>query len=129
MADPIQAMLAAGLVPTDDLPPSSRYKNVGTATYGAEPDAVSYYRRRLVPEPDRHPLQREVQVREGDRRDTLAHTHLLDAFLWWRLADANRVLDPRDLEEPPGRWLRVTGPPALPGQAGGEPGGLEADDA
>lgn len=128
MADPIQAMLAAGVVPTDGLPATSRYRDVGTATYGVESDAITYYRRRLVPAPERHPLLREIQVREGDRRDTMAHAHLLDAFLWWRLADANDVLDPCDLEAPPGRWLRVTGPPGLlTGTT--ESDGTEADDA
>jgi hypothetical protein len=129
MSDPIQAMLAAGLVPTDDLPATSRYRDVGTATYGSETDAITYFRRRLVPDPDRHPLLLEVQVREGDRRDTLAHSHLLDAFLWWRLADANGVLDPTALETPPGRWLRITGPPGAPGQAAAEGVGREVDDA
>ena len=130
MTDPIQAMLAAGLVPTEGLPATSRYRDVGTATHGTGPDAVTYYRRRLVPPPEGHPLLREVQVREGDRRDTLAHAHLFDAYLWWRLADANGVLDPHDLETPPGRWLRIAGPPTAPGQSAGTTGaGTEAHDA
>jgi hypothetical protein len=108
MVDPIQAMLAAGVVPTDSLPATSRYRDVGTAAYGAEPDAIAYFRRRLVPLPERFQLLSYVQVREGDRRDLLAHQQLGDAALWWRLADAQGVLDPADLEQPPGRWVRVT---------------------
>jgi hypothetical protein len=113
MADPIQAMLAAGVVPTEGLPGTSRYRDVGTTTYGEQPDAVTYFRRRLVPAPDRHRLLHHVQVREGDRRDLLAHAHLGDAALWWRLADAQGVLDPADLERPPGRWVRITLPAEL----------------
>jgi hypothetical protein len=108
MVDPIQAMLAAGVVPTESLPGTSRYRDVGTATYGEQPDAITYFRRRLVPPPERHPLLHYVQVREGDRRDLLAHAQLGDAALWWRLADAQGVLDPADLEQPPGRWVRIT---------------------
>lgn len=108
MADPIQEMLAAGVIPTDALPGTSRYREVGTASYGEAPDAIAYYRRRLVPPPERHHLQHYVQVREGDRRDLLAHAQLGDAALWWRLADAQGVLDPADLERPAGRWVRVT---------------------
>ncbi len=108
MADPIQELLAAGVLPTDSLPGTSRYRDVGIATYGEQPDAVAYYRRRLVPPPERHRLLRHVQVREGDRRDLLAHAQLGDAALWWRLADAQGVLDPTELEQPAGRWVRVT---------------------
>lgn len=108
MIDPIQAMLAAGVVPTESLPGSSRYRDVGTATYGEEPDEVRHFRRRLVPPPEQHRLLHHVQVREGDRRDLLAHAHLGDAALWWRLADAQGVLDPVELERPPGRWIRIT---------------------
>ncbi len=51
-----------------------------------------------------------MQVREGDRRDLLAHAQLGDAALWWRMADAQGVLDPAELDRPAGRWLRVTLP-------------------
>jgi hypothetical protein len=52
---------------------------------------------------------------EGDRRDLLAAHHAGDAELWWRLADANSVVDPRDLTQPVGRRLRVTLPEGVPG--------------
>ncbi len=39
---------------------------------------------------------------EGDRRDLLAAAHLADAELWWRLADANGVIDPAGLTDPGG---------------------------
>jgi hypothetical protein len=52
---------------------------------------------------------------EGDRRDLLGARHLGDAELWWRLADANGVLDPRTLADPVGRVVRVTLPEGVPG--------------
>lgn len=108
MMDPVQAMLAAGVIPTDGLPPTSRYVSVGTATRGIDPNTLVYYRRRLVPAAERHPLLRHLRLTEGDRRDLIAHVQLGDAALWWRLADAADVLDPRDIEGPPGRWIRIT---------------------
>jgi hypothetical protein len=45
----------------------------------------------------------------------LGARHLGDAELWWRLADANGVVDPRDLTEPVGRRLRITLPEGVPG--------------
>ncbi len=132
MADPIQAMLAAGVVPTDGLPATSRYRDVGTATYGDESDAITYFRRRLVPAPERHPSAALVQVREGDRRDTLAHAQLATRIFGggWRTPTACSTRC--DLEGPPGRWMRVTGPPRSDcRQAEPEPrgDGTEADDA
>ncbi len=50
----------------------------------------------------------EVRIAEGDRRDNLAARHLGDAELWWRLADGNGAVDPRELTGPPGRRLRIT---------------------
>jgi hypothetical protein len=55
---------------------------------------------------------------EGDRRDMLASRHLGDAELWWRLADANGTVDPRDLASPVGRRQRVTLPEDVPGAGG-----------
>lgn len=126
MVDPIQAMLAAGVVPTESLPGSSRYKDVGTATYGVQPDAIRYFRRRLVPPPEQHRLLHYVQVREGDRRDLLAHAQLGDPALWWQLADAQGVLDPSELERPPGRWVRVTMAADARPQAAGDGAGDDA---
>lgn len=127
MMDPIQAMFAAGAIPTESLPATSRYRDVGTAEHGEPANAVAYFRRRFVPPPERHSLLHFVQVREGDRRDLLSHAHLGDAALWWQLADANGVLEPRDLERPAGRWIRVTLPhePRPQGRSSAEGG----DDA
>ncbi|MFC0111328.1 hypothetical protein [Kibdelosporangium aridum] len=47
-------------------------------------------------------------MREGDRADVLANRYIGDPEQWWRIADANPVLDPRDLTSTPGRRLRIT---------------------
>ena len=128
MPDPIQAMLAAGVVPSSDLAPTSRYAGVGTTTTPVGEEEVVHFRRRWVPAPEDHPLLRQVMVRQGDRRDTVAHAELGDAYLWWRLADADGGLDPDHLTRPPGRWVRIT-LAADPRHGSAADQGLEEPDA
>jgi hypothetical protein len=117
MPDPLQELLSAGAVPTTSFPPTSRYSGVGVDTWdpGDGSPPVPYLRRRLCPRPDRFAVLYELRVVEGDRRDRLAARHVGDAALWWRLADANGVLDPRELEGPVGRRVRVTLAEGIPG--------------
>lgn len=112
MTDPLQALLGAGAIPTTAFAPSSRYADVPV-----ERDPVPHLRRRLIPAPDRFSPLYEVGVVEGDRRDLLAAAHVDDPALWWQLADANGVVDPRELERP-GTRLRVTLPTDVPGSPG-----------
>lgn len=105
MPDPIQAMLAAGVVPAMSFPSNSRYAGVEVVLYAG---AVPYLRRRFCPQPEA--TLYEYTVVEGDRRDLLAARHLGDPELWWQLADANGIIDPRRLDEP-GRVLRIPGVP------------------
>jgi hypothetical protein len=57
-----------------------------------------------------------VTVAEGDRLDSLAATWLTDSHWWWRIADANRALDPAELTASAaiGRSLRITLPEGVP---------------
>jgi hypothetical protein len=96
-------------------PPTSRYYGLETATReGADGQTIVYLRRRLVPPPERFTLLREHVVTEGERLDLLAATHIGDPLQWWRIADANRALNPEDLIEI-GRRLRITLPEGIPG--------------
>jgi len=117
MPDPLQELLAAGAVPTTSFPPTSRYAEVGVDAWdpGDGRPPVPYLRRRLCPLAERFALLYEVRLAEGDRRDLLAARHVGEAELWWRLADANGVVDPRELEAPAGGRLRVTLPEGVPG--------------
>jgi len=118
--DPLQALLAADLVPTAVLPPTSRYADIGSTAYtprpapGEEPVPVPHFRRRLCPPPERFALLYEYVAVEGDRRDLVAARHLGDAELWWRLADAGGVLDPERMTLP-GCRVRITLPDSVPG--------------
>ena len=118
MADPLQALLAAGAVPTTTFPPTSRYASTSASTRGTRATArrrCRTSRRRFCPRAERFALLYEVHVAEGDRRDMLAARHLGDPELWWRLADANGVVDPRELTDTVGRALRITLPDGRPG--------------
>jgi hypothetical protein len=117
MPDPLQELLAAGAVPTTAFPPTSRYADtdVDALDPGGGNPPVPFLRRRLCPRADRFALLYEVRTVEGDRRDLLGARHVGDAELWWRLADANGVVDPRVLTDTVGRRLRVTLPAGVPG--------------
>lgn len=121
--DPVQALLGAGLVPSVSFPPTSRYATVGVTTYapaaapGEEEIPVAFLRRRLVPRPERFSLLYEYTCAERDRRDLVAARHLSDAELWWRLADANGVIDAATMTSPVGRVLRITTQVDIPGGA------------
>jgi hypothetical protein len=118
--DPLQELLAAGAVPTTTFPPTSRYADVGVDAWdpGHGLPRVSFLRRRLCPRAERFAPLYEVRIGEGDRRDVLGARHAGDAELWWQLADANAVVDPRDLTDPIGRRLRITLPKDVPGNDG-----------
>jgi hypothetical protein len=100
-------------------PRSSRYFGIETATC-TEPDGteVPYLRRRLLPRPDALTGIATHTTSTGDRPDLVAAQHLGAAGQWWRIADANPVLDPRDLTAEPGRTLRITLPAGVPGAPG-----------
>lgn len=117
MPDPLQELLAAGALPTTAFPPTSRYAEVGVDAWdpGDGTPPVPFLRRRLCPRADRFALLYEVRVAEGDRRDLLAARHVGDAELWWRLADADGAVDPRELVRPIGRRLRITLPEGVAG--------------
>lgn len=121
MPDPLQELLAAGALPTITFPATSRYAGIAVEKWdpGDGQPHVPYLRRRFCPLPERFTPLYEVGLVEGDRRDLLAARHLGDAELWWRLADANGAVDPRDLATPVGRPLLVTLPEGVPGAPDG----------
>jgi hypothetical protein len=117
MPDPLQELLAAGAIPTTSFPPTSRYVATGVDVWdrGNDEPRVPFLRRRFCPRADLLALLYEVRIVEGDRRDLLGARYVGDAELWWRLADANAVVDPRGLTDTIGRHLRVTLPEGVAG--------------
>ncbi|WIX99172.1 LysM domain-containing protein [Amycolatopsis mongoliensis] len=106
--------------PLDAIPAPSKYPR--TSRYFAsdqlEHNGIPHLRPRLLPSPDSFVTIAVYEVRAGDRADVLAFRQFGDAEQWWRIADANPVLDPRELTDTPGRTLRITLPEGVPGTAG-----------
>ncbi|WP_370949869.1 LysM domain-containing protein [Amycolatopsis sp. cg5] len=115
MTSPMDAM-AAAMPTTTPYPRSSRHYGIPMSTH-VTPDGrtVPYLKRRLLPSPKALVTMAEHTVNEGDRADLLAERYLGDAEAWWRIADANPVLDPRELTDEPGTRLRITLPQGVPG--------------
>ena len=121
MPDPLQALLAAGAVPSTTFPTTSRYAQTPVEAWnpGAGRPAVPYLARRFCPPSDSLALLYQVGIAQGDRRDVVAWRHLAAAELWWQLADSNGIVDPRELTATVGAVLRITLPPGVPGANGG----------
>lgn len=101
---------------TYNLPPNSRYYGIATLTYTA-PDGtqIAYLDRRYVPDPDQFSLLQLYTVAQGDRLDNVSNATMGDPLAFWRIADANRAMDPNKLTAVPGSTLRITLPLGIPG--------------
>jgi hypothetical protein len=119
MADTLQSLFGAGLLPKTDFPPESRYHGAGVRTFTA-PDGteVAYLARRLVPEPERFRTLSVHIVAQGERLDLNAARLVGDAEQYWRLCDANGTIWPEELEAVEAR-IRVTLPLDMPGAEDG----------
>ena len=99
-----------------NFPLSSRYYGIETTTMvlpnGRE---VTYLLRRLISQPERFADLQQHVIREGDRLDNIAATYLGDPEAFWRIADANRAMQPEALTQTIGRVLRITLPEGIPG--------------
>jgi hypothetical protein len=120
MIDPVQAFLEANALKTRLFPPTSRYYGIGSAvTITAVGRAVTYLKRRFLPQPEQLALVQEHNVTQGERLDNLAQQHLGDSEQYWRLCDANGAMVPTELTDTVGRKLRVTLPEGVPGSTHG----------
>ncbi|HMJ05176.1 MAG TPA: hypothetical protein VK474_02870 [Chthoniobacterales bacterium] len=118
MSDQLQALLQQTGVATPAFPANSRYHKTPLARR-TMPDGteVAYLKRRFVPPPENFALLQEHAVTEGERVDHLAARCLGDPEQFWRLCDANGVIQPNELVEPVGRSVRITLPENIPGAA------------
>jgi hypothetical protein len=110
--------MSGTLPPSTPFAPGSRYYGNATGIYvDAQGVGHSYVRRRFVPPPDAFATLQLHIVIQGERYDTIAARYVGDPLQFWRLADANGVIDPIDLETP-GRTVRITLPAGIPGYPG-----------
>ncbi len=73
---------------------------------------VAYLTRRFLPDPDALTIAGTVRMDPGERIDLFAARVLGVSTAWWRVADARRLIDPGDLEEPQLQTLSVPLPEA-----------------
>lgn len=111
MNDPIQLLIDAGAIPSEPFDPSSRYRGVALLLHerGAGRDPVAHLARRFIPQ--RHAIAAAVEatVAAIDRPDLLAARTLGSPLAYWRIADANAVLDPFELTDVPGARVAIPG--------------------
>ncbi len=119
--DPLTALLQAQGPASRAFPPTSRYHGIGTRTLETEQGEAVYLERRFVPPPERFADLTVHRVVEGERVDHVAARYVGDPEQFWRLADANRAMQPEELTDEVGRRLRITLPEGIPG-AGTEEG-------
>lgn len=95
---------------------TSRYAGLPTHE-STLPDGrvVRWVARRFLADPSSLGVAAEHVVVPGDRLDLVAAAELGDPELFWRIADGHVVVLPDDLVTEPGRVLRVTLPPGVPG--------------
>jgi hypothetical protein len=113
----LEGVLSQSATSVPRFPATSRYATTKIATTtGLDGRQINYLRRRFVPPPERFAVVGVWQVEQGDRIDLLAHRHLGDVELYWRICDANRALRPDELTETVSRRLRLTLPEGVPGE-------------
>jgi hypothetical protein len=89
-------------------PRTSRYHDAEIGVH-RQPDGteVRYTKRRLLPPLDHDGDLQPHVVGAGERPDLLAQRYFGDSAQWWQIADANPVLDPRELTEEAGRVIDI----------------------
>jgi hypothetical protein len=91
--------------------PTSRYARLAVLTFTTPAlTPIAYVSRRFLPRPETLPLLGETAARSDDRPDLIAARTLGDPTAFWRVADANLVMDPAEMVESPGRVLRIPVP-------------------
>jgi hypothetical protein len=96
---------------------NSRYHDIETATLTTGGRAITYARRRFLPQGETLPVLVEVTVTDSDRLDLITARTLGDPEQYWRVCDANNAMNPADLTTTAGASLRVPVPQAESGVA------------
>ncbi len=113
--DPVQLLIDAGAIPSSPFGQNSRYAMTPLGRYvrGAGDAGTAYVLRRFIPQRRDIATAAEHIVQGGERPEVLAAQALGDAELYWRLADANTVIDPFEVTDTPGRRVAIPFPPGF----------------
>jgi hypothetical protein len=109
MTDPLQLLIDAGAIPSTPFDPQSRYNGVPLAVLQRRPDepGIVYMLRRFIPSPGSLTIVARHVATAFDRPDLLSAKYLGDPLLYWRIADANAVVDPNELTDTLGRRVDI----------------------
>lgn len=100
---------------TTNFPANSRYQNAPTLTYNApNGKTIVYLQQRVVPPPSQFATISVYTVKQGDRIDNVSAQAFGDPKLYWRICDANLVMDPADATATIGTKLNITLPQGIP---------------
>ena len=115
MTDPVQLLIDGGAIPSTPFGPQSRYNGAPLALLQRRPGepGVVYVRRRSMPAPNALTIVARHVVSALDRPDLLGAKYLGEPLLYWRIADANAVIDPNELTDTLGRRVAIALPPGL----------------
>ena len=115
MTDPVQLLIDAGAIPNTPFVPQSRYSGVPLALLQRRPDELGgvYVRRRFMPAPNGLTIAARHVVSALDRPDLLGAKYLGDPLLYWRIADANAVVDPNEMTDTLGRRVVIPLPAGM----------------
>lgn len=109
MNDPVQLLIDAGAIPSSPFVPQSRYNGVALAVLQRRPGEPGqvYVRRRFIPAPSSIAIAARHAVQSQERPDLLAARYFGDPLLYWRIADANAVVDPNELTDTLNRRVAI----------------------
>ena len=94
---------------------TSRYYSIETATLtmidsDGQERIIAYKRRRFIPSDKDQTTLVEHTVVQGDRLDNIAARYVGDPTQFWRICDANDVLQPEELTDDIGRVIEIKAP-------------------
>jgi hypothetical protein len=95
--------------------PTSRYCNIEVATLAATdldglPREIRYVKRRFIPPRDGSTTLLEHSVTQEERLDNITARYLGDPTQFWRVCDANTVLQPNALTDTVGSIIEIALP-------------------
>jgi|HubBroStandDraft_6_1064221.scaffolds.fasta_scaffold696903_2 hypothetical protein len=100
---------------TTTFPPNSRYQNAATLTYTTPAGkTIVYLQQRVVPPPSTFATIAVYAVKQGDRIDNVSAQAFGDPKLYWRICDANLIMQPADATANIGAQLNITLPQGIP---------------
>jgi hypothetical protein len=113
MTDIVQQLIDAGAIPSAPFVAQSRYNGVPLAVLQRRPESprIPYVLRRFIPAPSTLAIAVRHVVSALERPDLLSARYFGDPLLYWRIADANAVVDPNELTDALGRRVAIPQPP------------------